>query len=218
MKVIRILIVDDHPVVLRGLRSLLETREGWKVCGEARTGTEAVGQVRLLKPDIVIIDLSMPTMNGIEAIRKIHELNPHIGILVLTMHETEPMFRAAMEAGARAYVLKSDVASRLMDAIEALQEGRAFLSPGISQTILEGFSHDDSPGHDGSEDSGLLTSRQREVLRLLAQGRSNKEVATTLGISTRTAEAHRYQIMNRLKVQTFSELVLFAVRHHIVKP
>lgn len=215
----RILITDDHPVVLRGLRSLLERRKEWKVCGEARTGKEAVQQVKLLKPDIVIIDISMPGMNGIEAIRRIRELNPHIGILALTMYDSEPMFRGAMEAGAHAYVLKSDVDNRLIDAVEALQEDKAFFSPGISHTILKGFSHDDSSGYnDESEGAGLLTPRQRQVLKLLVQGKTNKEVATVLDISPRTAETHRYQMMSRLKIQTLSELVLFAVRNKIVEP
>lgn len=218
MNVTRILIADDHPVFLRGLRSLLETREGWEVCGEARTGRAAVEQVKLLKPGIVIIDISMPAMSGIEAIRKIREFNPRLGILTLSMHESEAMFRGAIEAGAHAYVLKSDVDNRLIDAIQALQEDRAFFSPGISQTILKGFSHADGSGHNGNEGTVHLTPRQRQVLKLLARGKSNKEVATVLGISTRTAEAHRYQLMNRLRAQTFSELVLFAVRNHIIEP
>lgn len=174
MMAIRILIVDDHPVVLRGLRSLLETREAWEACGEARTGIVAVKQVKLLKPDIVIIDISMPAMNGIEAIRQVHEFDPHIGILTLTMHESESMFREVMGAGAHAYVLKSDLNNRLMEAVDALSENRAFFTPGVSQAILKGFIHDDNLGHSGARDSDVLRPRQRQVLKLLAHGKSNK--------------------------------------------
>jgi DNA-binding NarL/FixJ family response regulator len=215
LKSTRILIADDHPVVCRGLRSLLATHEGWEVCGEARTGAEAVQLVKQLKPDILITDISMPEMNGFEALRLVHAFDPHMGILMLTMHDSEPMLRGAMEAGAHAYVLKSDLDSRLIEAVEALCEGRAFFSPGISQVIMRGLV---GRAQQGTQDLGALTPRQREVLKLVARGKSNKEVANELGISTRTAEVHRYQIMTRLKVRTLSELILFAVRNHLIEP
>lgn len=213
LKTTKLLIADDHPLVRRGLRSLLATHDGWEVCGEACTGTETVQMVKDLKPDILISDISMPGMNGFDAIRQIHAFDPNIGILMLTMHDSERMLRGAMEAGAHAYVLKSDLDKRLIEAVEALCEGRAFFSPGISRTVISNFLRGDQPG---SQDPSVLTDRQREVLKLLALGKSNKEVANELGISTRTAETHRFQIMNRLKVRTLSELVLFAVRNHLI--
>jgi DNA-binding NarL/FixJ family response regulator len=218
MKSIHILIADDHPVVRRGVRSLIETQPGWEVCGEARTGEETLKQVKLLKPDILVMDISMPGMRGFEGIRRIHEFDPKIGILTLTIHDTEPMFRGAMGAGAHAYVLKSDLDHRLIEALEALCEHRAYFSPGISQTVMRGFVEGDNGGHASVQDPSTLTPRQLEVLKLVARGLSNKEVASNLGISTRTVEAHRYQIMNRLHARSLSELVLFAVRNDLVSP
>src|SRR5690242_8837255 len=216
MKAIRILIADDHPVVRRGVRTLLETRDGWSVCGEARTGEEALERVRILKPDILIMDLSMPGMRGFEAIRKIHEFNPNLGIVTLTIHDTESMFRGAMEAGAHAYVLKSDLDGRLMEAVEALCENREFFSPGITQTVLKSCVDDYHDRLPASQDPEVLTPRQLQVLRLVARGNSNKEVASILGISNRTVEAHRYQIMSRLHASTLSDLVIFAVRNKLI--
>ena len=212
-KTLRLLIADAHPLVRRGLRSLLATHEGWEVCGEAGTGSETVQMVKQLRPDMVITDISMPEMNGFDAIRQIHAIDPNVGILMLTMHDSETMLRGAMEAGAHGYVLKSDLDNRLIDAVEAMCEGRAFFSPGISQTVMKNFIRG---GHPGTQDPNVLTPRQREVLKLLASGKSNKEVASELGISTPTAVTHRLQIMNRLKVHTLSEMVLFAVRNHLI--
>lgn len=214
-KVTRILIADDHAVVRRGVQALLATCKDWEVCGEACTGSEAVEQAKQLKPDIVIMDISMPEMHGLEPVRQIHECDPHIGILMLTMHDSEAMVRAAIEAGAHAYVLKSDVDDRLIEAVEALCESRAFFSPGISNTILKRLVRGEAASN-GPRNPDVLTPRQMEVVKLLAMGKSNKEVANALRISTRTAETHRYQIMNRLRVNNFSELVLYAVRNNII--
>jgi DNA-binding NarL/FixJ family response regulator len=216
MEATRILIADDHPVVRGGLRVLLGTREGWEVCGEAATGLEAVEQAKLLKPDVVIIDISMPEMDGFEAIGQIRALDPKTEILALTMHESEAMFRGVMQAGAHGYVLKSDLDGRLIEAVEALCDHRAYFSPAISQTILQGFFQGRASVHQAAGDPGTLTPRQRQVAQLLVQGKSNKEVATALGISTRTAETHRHQIMTRLKIHSLSELTLFALRHRLI--
>ncbi len=214
LKTTRILLADDHPVVRRGLRALLATHKGWKVCGEAATGAETVRLVKQLKPDILIMDISMPEMNGIEALRQIHAFDTNIGILMLTMHDSEPMLRGALEAGAHAYVLKSDLDNSLIEAVEALCEGREFFSPAISHVIMRSLVGDAQPS---TRDPNALTPRQREVLKLVASGRSNKEVANGLGISVRTAETHRHQIMSRLRVQTLSDLVLFAVRNKLIE-
>ncbi|MGH7972946.1 MAG: response regulator, partial [Limisphaerales bacterium] len=167
-KTTRILIADDHPLVCRGLRSLLATHEGWEVCGEARTGAEAVQLVKQLRPDILITDISMPEMNGFEAIRQVRTFDPHVGILMLTMHDSESMLRGAMEAGAHAYVLKSDLDNRLIEAVEALCEGRAFFSPGISESVMKSFAGRAQPG---PQDLKTLTPRQLEVLTLVASGK-----------------------------------------------
>ena len=214
----RILLADDHPMVRRGVRSLLETREGWHVCGDACSGSEAIEQVKRLKPDIVIMDISMPGMRGFEAVRQVHDFDPNIGILMLTMHDSKDIFCGAIEAGAHAYVLKSDLDEKLIEAVEALCENRAFFSPNISTTaeatrLMEG----EDAANGGEAGSDILTQRQLEVLKMLAMGKSNKEVASALGISTRTAETHRYQIMNRLRIRTLSELVMYAIRHHVVE-
>jgi len=217
MNVTRILIADDHTVVRRGMRALLKIRPGWVVCGEAATGAESVEKAKYLNPDVIIMDISMPGIDRFEAIRQIHAAAPEIAILTLTMHDSEPMLRGAMRAGAQGYVLKSDTDNLLNEAVEALCEHRAFFSPGISQAIPQAFFACDSRRNRTNEDAGCLTPRQQQVLKLLALGKTNKEVACTPGISTRTAKTHRRQIMARLKVQTLSELVLFAVRSHLVE-
>ena len=214
----RILLADDHPMVRRGVRSLLETREGWEICGEACSGTEAIAKVKRLKPDIVIMDISMPGMKGFEAVRQVHDFDPNIGILMLTMHDSKDIFCGAIEAGAHGYVLKSDLDERLIEAVEALCENRAFFSPNISTTAeASPLINGDDGGAGADAGSENLTPRQMEVLKMLAQGKSNKEVASALGISTRTAETHRYQIMNRLRLRTLSELVMYAIKHHFVE-
>lgn len=218
MNTTRILLADDHPMVRRGVRSLLETRDGWEVCGDASTGFEALEKVKRLKPDIVIMDISMPGMTGFQAVRQVHDFDPQIGILMLTMHDSKDIFCAAIEAGAHAYVLKSDLDEKLMEAVQALCENRAFFTPNISTSsaaapVIDG----EAAAAGGDANQEILTPRQLDVLKLLAMGKSNKEVATALNISTRTAETHRYQIMNRLRVRSLSELVMYAIKHHFVE-
>ena len=220
MKTARILIVDDHSVVRRGLRVLLENHQRWEICGEAGTAAEAVSQVSALKPDIVIMDLSMPGTNVLGAVREIKNINPDIGVLMLTMHDSRQMFDAAIRAGVHAYVLKSDAESDLIESLQAVFEKREFFSPGISRTVLQGNVQPNgyNGSQQGTEIPDDLTQRQLDVLKLLIQGQSNKEAANALGISHRTVESHRYQIMNRLNVQNLSELVLYAIRNSLLKP
>lgn len=217
MKKTRIMVADDHAVVRRGVRALLETHDGWEVCGEAATGAEAVEQVKRLNPDIAIMDISMPEINGLEAIRQINATAPEVGVLILTLHCSEPMFREAMEAGAQGYVLKSDLDARLIEAVEAVSEHRVFFTPSMARVIREGFTRGRGRARLDTRYPQALTPRQRQIVQLLAKGKTNKEVASALGISTRTAETHRRQIMDRLKIGTLSELVLFAVRNHLVE-
>lgn len=217
MKKTRIMVADDHAVVRRGVRALLETHDGWEVCGEAATGAEAVEQVKRLNPDIAIMDISMPEINGLEAIRQINATAPEVGVLILTMHCSEPMFREAMEAGAQGHVLKSDLDERLIEAVEAVSEHRVFFTPSMARVIREGFTRGRGRARLDTRYPRSLTPRQRQIAQLLAKGKTNKEVASALGISVRTAEAHRRQIMDRLKIENLSELVLFAVRSHLVE-
>ncbi len=215
MKPLRILIADDHSLVRRGVRTLLESRPGWHVCGEAANGKEAIEQAKRLKPDAIVMDISMPELNGLEATRYIRGTLPECEVVVLSMHESEEMAREVMQAGARAFVLKSDLDRNLLAAIESLTQHKTYLSSSLAEMLIEGYLKSSSRPVNGRP---ALTARQRTVVRLLALGKTNKEVAAALGISVKTVEAHRTQIMSRLNLQTFSELVRYAVRQGIVEP
>lgn len=220
MKTIRILLVDDHSVVRRGISMLLANHQKWEICGEADTAADALEKVRALKPDLVVMDLSVAGVEVLEAIREIKTISPDIGVLMHTVHDSRQMFDAAVQAGARAYVLKSDAESDLIEGLEALSEKREFYSPGLSRTLAESDvqrSRNTAP-HQGAEITDDLTQRQLDVLNLLVRGQNNKQVASALGISHRTVESHRHQIMNRLNVQNLSELVLYAIRNCLLKP
>lgn len=215
MRQVRILVADDHSIVRRGLRALLETHSGWKVCGEAATGAEAARQVKRLKPDVAIVDITMPDSNGFEATRQIRKAAPQTEVLILTMHESEQTLREVLDAGARGYVLKSDLDLSLVAAVESLLRHEPFFSSRVSEMVLEGYLK-------GSTQPGVnrqtpLTPRQREVVRLLAEGKTNKEVAVSLGISVKTAETHRTLVMRKLRLRSFSDLVRYAVRQKLVE-
>ncbi len=215
MKQVRILVADDHSIVRRGLRALLESHAGWKVCGEAATGAEAVRQVKRLKPDVAIVDITMPDSNGFAATRQIRKSVPQTEVLILTVHESEQTLREVLAAGARAYVLKSDLDLSLVAAVESVLRHEPFFSSRVSEMVLEGYLKGGAqPRADGP---APLTPRQREVVKLLSEGKTNKEVAATLGISVKTAETHRTLIMRRLKLRSFSDLVRYAVRHKLVE-
>jgi DNA-binding NarL/FixJ family response regulator len=220
MKTTRILIVDDHSVVRRGLRMLIANHEGWTLCGEASTAAEALEKVGALKPDLVVMDLSVPGIEVLEAIREIKDIDPDIGILMHTTHDSREMIDAAVQAGAGAYVLKSDAESDLIAALEAVSGKREFFSPGISKAVLESDVQRtrNNASHQRSEIPDELTQRQLDVLNLLVRGQNNKQVASALGISPRTVEAHRNQIMTRLNIRTLSELVLYALRNSLLRP
>ena len=214
MKTVRILLADDHEVVRQGLRRLLEARPGWEICGEAGTGREAVEKASQLKPDVVVLDYSMPGLNGAEAARQIIQRVPRAEVLILTMHSSEDLIRGALEAGARAYVLKSDAGRDLISAVHALVEHKAFLSSGASGPVLDSYLRGAQP----SASQHSLTPREREILQLVAEGRSNKEIATTLTISTKTVEAHRANLMRKLRLTSVGALVRYAVRNQIIEP
>ena len=217
MKLTRILVADDHSVVRRGVQSLLEGHPRWKVCGEAVEGADAIAKAKRLRPDVVIMDITMGPMNGLEATREILKVLPKTKVLVLTMHESEQVVREVLNAGAHGYVLKSDADRDLVDALETIEQGKTFYTSKVSQMVLGAYLHR-QPGAEDEDESGVLTPRQREVVQLLATGKSNKMVAVMLGISVKTVETHRNTIMHRLKFRSFSDLVRYAVRERIIEP
>jgi len=214
----RILLADDHEVVRAGLRALLEEQNGWEVVAEAVDGRDAVEKASKLKPDVVVIDIAMPSLNGLEAVRQIVKAVPNTKVLVLTMYDSDPLIQQVLQAGARGYLLKSDAGRDLVSAIEALRRNKTFFTPKVSQMVLEGYL-DKNPKEKEPEaeaESLRLTSRQREIVQLLAEGKSSKEVAAVLGLSVKTAETHRANIMRKLDCHSVTELVRYAIRNHII--
>ncbi len=217
MKPLRILIADDYEVVRCGVRSLLQEHEGWEICGEAVDGRDAVALAAQFRPDVVIIDIGMPNLNGLDAARQILRENPQSLILVLTMDESEQSVREALRTGVRGIVLKSDAARDLVLAIEALQNHRTFFTAGVAEMVLNGYMGRENPAAAAWPMQDPLTRREREVVQLLAEGKSTKEVAVVLGLSVKTAETHRANIMRKLGLHSVSQLVLYAVRNNIVQ-
>lgn len=215
MSVLKILLADDHEMVRRGLRSVLEAHAGWEVCGEARDGREAVDMATAMQPDIVILDITMPELNGLDAAKQIKEASPKSEILIMTMHSSERFVREVLAAGARGYLVKSDAGRVLEEAVDTLRQHRPFFSAAISEIVLEAYLHPERSG--GEVDGVQLTAREREALQLIAEGKSNKEVADVLGISVRTVETHRLHLMRKLKVRSASELTRYAIRNRIIE-
>lgn len=211
-KPVRILLADDHEIVRHGLRRLLETQAGWEICAEASSGTEAVERARQLKPEVCVLDYSMPELNGAEAARKILASAPETEILILTMHDSEQLLREVLSLGVRGYVLKSDAMTEMVEAVRSIIEHKRYLSPAASGLAVEGFLRGGE-----TDTQAKLTAREREIVRLLAGGKSNKEVAVELDISVKTVEAHRANIMHKLALASFSDLVHYAIRQGIVE-
>ena len=215
MKKLRILIADDHGLVRRGARAILHSRHGWRVVGEAANGREAVEKAIELKPDVAILDISMPELDGVEATRQTIEAVPDTKVLVLTMHESDQMVRRALDAGARGYLLKSDLTNCLAKAVKAIAEGKRFLTPKVSEIVLDGFLKTRSGDQQGERRGTRTTPREIEIVRLLAEGKSNKEIAALLGIAVRTVETHRAKIMLKLGLHSMAELIHYAIRQGI---
>jgi DNA-binding NarL/FixJ family response regulator len=214
---LRILVVDDHAVVRRGVRALLESREGWEVCGEATTGRDAVEQSRRLKPDVVVMDLSLPGLNGLDATRQILKDAPDTEVLVLTMHHSEELARDVLQAGARGYVLKNDADENLLAAVDSLRQHKPFLTSAVTEFMLDDYLRRGAGPLDDVAPA-TVTAREREIIQLIAEGQSNKQAAATLGVSVKTIEAHRANIMRKLRLRSVSDLVRYAIRNRIVQP
>jgi DNA-binding NarL/FixJ family response regulator len=214
---LRIVIVDDHAVVRRGVKSLLETQPGWIVCGEASTGREAIEKVTELQPDIVVLDVSLPELNGLEATPEILKASPGTEVLVLTMHHSEELARQVFTAGAKGYVLKSDADHSLVAAIESVRRHKPFVTNAVTEFVLDSdLQSEPRDGHEGPKVA--TTPRERQIIQLVAESRSSKEVAATLGISVKTVESHRTNIMRKLRLRSVSDLVRYAIRNGIVEP
>jgi len=214
---IRILLADDHALMRRGIRDLLESDPEIEVVGEAGDGREAVRMAERLMPDVMIMDLAMPELNGLDAIRQIRRDLPEIELLVFSMHDSEELIREVFAAGARGYVLKSDVALYLVEAVKSLARHKPFFTPRISEAILNSLVSSSTPGHVEPAHPGPLSAREREILQLLAENKSNKDIAKALGISVRTVETHRRSVMQKLDANSIVELVHYAIRNGIVQ-
>src|SRR5260370_1209402 len=213
---VRILVADDHQVVRTGLRTLLESKNGWQVCAEASNGREAVEKAGQLKPDVAVLDIGMPLLNGVEATRQIRKLSPQTEILILTMHDSEQLVNEVLGAGALGYILKDDADRNLVAAVDALRRHKPYLSSRVSEAISSAGGHLRDGSASNQNSRSRLTPREREIVQLLAEGKSNKEVAGYLGISVKTAETHRANIMLKLDFPSITELVPYPLRTNII--
>ncbi len=214
MPEIRVLIADDHAILRDGIRSLLEIQPEIRVVGEAANGREALEKVKLLSPDVVLMDVAMPEMNGLEATRQIKALHPQIKILILTQHDDREYVEPLLQAGASGYVLKRSGGREVLTAIRQVYESGAYLEPSIARQVIEGFTQREAKTDDPLE---TLTARERQVFQLLVSGKSNKEIAHTLRISAKTVSVHRTNLMAKLNVHNSIELAHFAAQHGLLE-
>jgi two-component system response regulator NreC len=215
MRRLRILVADDHEVMRTGVRALIEQEPGWQVCGTATNGQEAVEAAKKLKPDVVILDMTMPELDGLEALREIKRALPKTEVVIFSAYHSEEVIEQLFDAGAKSYIQKSDASRHLVAAIKSLAEHKPFFTSEISQVLFSKF----LSGSAGKKQNGqehAVTSRERDVVRLLAGGNSNKEVANSLGISIRTAETHRATLMRKLGLESLAALVRYAIRNNII--
>ena len=215
---VRILLADDHALMRRGLRSLLEARANFEVCGEASNGWEAVQKAEELRPDVAIVDITMPGLNGLEAARRIRKGCSRTEVVIFSVHYSDQLIRDVLDAGVRGYVIKSDPARDLLGAVEALANHKPFFTPRATELILSNFGHKPGVSADAQDSSDQRpTSREREIVQLLAEGKTTKEAAVALGISVKTAETHRANVMRKLRIHSVTELVRYAVRSSIIE-
>ena len=212
MESLRILLADDHEMVRKGLRATIEGHPSWEVCGEARNGREAVAKTCELRPHIVVMDFAMPDLNGMEATRQILAAVPSTEVLILSMHDSEKLVHELLAVGARGYLLKTDAGEFLIAAIEALALHKPYFTPKVSAVVLQGYLNPEV------QESFDLTPREREIIQLIAEGKATKEVADVLGISFKTAETHRTNLMRKLNLHSTADLVRYAIRNQIIQP
>ena len=218
MRPLRILLADDHQITLTGLRTVLESQAGWQICGEARTGREAVEKAGHLEPDMVVMDFSMPEMNGLEATREIRKLLPETEVLILTAFESGTLAQEALAAGARGFVLKTEVNRQLVAAVKKLAEHKLSYTQKASDLVLETSRQTSSASGSAEVPSPSLTEREHEVIRMVAAGKKSKEIAAALNISVRTADVHRSHILSKLKLHGTADLIRYAIRAKLVDP
>ncbi len=215
MSGLQILLADDHPVVRKGLRALLGAHAGWQVCGEAMNGRDAVEKVNQLKPDVLVLDLNMPELNGIEVTRHVRKAFPQTEVLILSVQDSEQVMRQVFAAGARGYVLKSDAGEELLAAVENVRHHKVFLSSQASRML--GGASAVAAINDASQAKEPLSPRERQILQLLGEGKTTKEVAKALDITVKTAETHRSNILRKLDLHHISDLIRYAIRNQIVQ-
>lgn len=213
MKNIRILIADDHDIVRAGIRLLIERESGWAVCGEAADGREAVALAEKFRPDVAVLDLTMPEMNGLEAARQINRRLPEVEVVMLTAHESDDLVHQVFDVGARSYILKTEAVKHLVPAVRSACAHKPFFTSKVSEIVFARYLH----RGEANKKSASLTPRERELVQLLVEGKSNKEAAGTLGISVKTVETHRAAVMHKLALRSVSDLVRYAIRNRIIE-
>jgi len=215
MCAVSVLIADDHEIVRRGIRALLQEQPGWQVVAEVTNGRDAVVKANEFQPDVAILDITMPSLNGLDATKQIAKVSPSTKVIILTVHDSDQLIPKVLDAGARGYILKADAGRDLITAAKALLSNKAFFTPKVAQIVMDGYL---GKGPKVSEEGfSQITGREREIVQLLAEGKSCKEVATILGISTKTAETHRSNLMRKLNCHSVAELVRYAIRNHLVE-
>jgi DNA-binding NarL/FixJ family response regulator len=217
MKKLHILIADDHEMVRRGLRATIEAHPNWQVAGEASDGRQAVKLAGTLHPDLIVLDINMPQLNGLEATRQIRAETPGSRVLILTVHESSQVVREVLQAGAQGYLLKSDAGRELDSAVESLLADKPYFTSKVGRMVLSGFVQGPEKATDAELTSGL-TPRERETVQLIAEGKSNKEVASALDISVKTVETHRSRVMKKLSLHSVTQLVRYAIRQRMIEP
>ena len=212
---VSVLIADDHEIVRRGLRALIQEQPGWQVVAEAIDGRDAVAQAEKLKLDVAILDISMPSLNGLEATRQMAKLSPRTKVLILSIHESDQLIHKLLSAGARGYILKADAGRDFITAVKALLSNKTFFTPKVAQKMMDVYL---GKAPKASEEGfSQITGREREVLQLLAEGKSNKEVAAILNLSVKTVDTHRTNILRKLNLHSVAELVRYAISNHIIE-
>jgi DNA-binding NarL/FixJ family response regulator len=215
MCAVSLLIADDHEVVRRGIRALIQEQPGWQVVAEAKNGRDAVAKADEFKPDLAILDITMPSLNGLDAAKQIAKISPRTKVLILTIHESDQLIHQILDAGAHGYVLKTDAGRDLVTAVNALLSDKTFFTAKVARMVMDGYL---GKGPKGSKEGSLqITGREREIVQLLAEAKSSKEVATILNLSVETVETHRSNILRKLNCHSVTELVRYAVRNHIVE-